>query len=207
MHYDVVFFDFDGTLVDSASAKRKAFFDLFPDTEGHVQIVGKVLDADPDGSRYVVIPRMAEAMRQAGLAVPDKGKIGSLIRRYGESSLHTVSRAPEMPGATRLLNALSKRSVTLYLCSNTPHDAIVHLVKARSWGRFFEDIAGHPTRKIDFVRRHIKRKEVSVDRVAFVGDGVSDEQAAARSGIRFFSVQQRHDLEKISVEMQITVHV
>lgn len=207
MHYDVVFFDFDGTLVDSAAAKRQAFFDLFPQTEGHVEVVRKALDADRDGSRYVVIPRMVEAMCQAGLDVPGGGKVELLTQQYGDSVLDAVCRVPEMPGATDLLRGLNKRNVGLYLCSNTPQDAIVSLVKARGWGGYFEDIAGYPTQKIDFVRQNIKRTEVPLDRVAFVGDGMSDQRAAARNGIKFLRIQHRTDLKKIGAEMEVAAHV
>ena len=59
-------FDFDGTLVASAPAKRQAFFDIFPAEAA--PIVAAVLADDPDGSRHVVIPRMITGARAQALA-------------------------------------------------------------------------------------------------------------------------------------------
>ncbi len=53
---DLFVFDFDGTLVDSAAAKRQAFYDLFP--SDCAAAVTAVLQRDPDGSRHALIPEM-----------------------------------------------------------------------------------------------------------------------------------------------------
>jgi len=188
MRYDVVFFDFDGTLVDSVSAKRQAFFDLFPDTEDHANVVQTVLESDPDGSRYIVIPRMIEEMRRTDLIVPEDGNSDRLARQYADNVMDAVCLAPEMPGAKHLLETLHSRNAALYLCSNTPHEAIVTLVKAKHWGGYFQDIVGYPTTKDDFVRRTIERSGVPVERVAYIGDGISDRKAAASSKINWFRI-------------------
>ncbi|NOZ10112.1 MAG: HAD family hydrolase [Gammaproteobacteria bacterium] len=207
MRYDVVFFDFDGTLVDSVSAKRQAFFDLFPDTEDHTNVVQTVLESDPDGSRYIVIPRMIEEMRQAGLVVPEDGNLDRLARQYARNAMDAVCLVPEMPGAKRLLESLHSRSVALYLCSNTPHEAIVPLVKAKHWDGYFQDIVGYPTTKDDFVRRTIERNGVPVERAAYIGDGISDRKAAASSAIKFYYIENRSDLQRIGSEMEDTVNL
>lgn len=202
MSYDVVFFDFDGTLVDSVPAKRQAFFDLFPHTEDHARVVRMVLEADPDGSRYLVIPRMVEEMRLIDLMVPEDGKPDRLTRKYATIVLDAVCRAPEMPGAKHLLETLHSRNTALYLCSNTPHEAIVQLLKAKHWDGYFQDIVGYPTVKDDFVRRTIERKGVPVEQVAYIGDGISDRKAAASSGIKFYCIRDRNDLIRIGSEME-----
>ena len=202
MRYDVVFFDFDGTLVDSVPAKRQAFFDLFPDTEDHARVVRMVLEADPDGSRYLVIPRMVEEMRRIDLKVPEDGNSDRLTQQYARNVMDAVCRAPEMPGAKHLLETLHRRNTALYLCSNTPHDAIVSLLKAKHWDGYFQDIVGYPTVKDDFVRRTIESNGVPVERVAYIGDGISDRKAAASSGIKFYCIRDRNDLICIGSEME-----
>mgnify|MGYP005646003315 CR=1 FL=1 len=207
MQYDVVFFDFDGTLVDSAAVKRQAFFDLFPDTEGHTKVVQMVLEADPDGSRYLVIPRMVEEMRRIDIMVPEDGNSDRLTQQYARNVLHAVCRATEMPGAKHLLETLHSKNTSLYLCSNTPHEAIVPLVKAKHWDGYFQDIVGYPTVKDDFVRRTIERNGVPVERVAYIGDGISDRKAAASSGIKFYCIRDRNDLIRIGSEMEGVVNL
>jgi phosphoglycolate phosphatase-like HAD superfamily hydrolase len=207
MRYEAVFFDFDGTLVDSAAAKKQAFFDLFPPTERHRAIVEDVLGADPDGSRYVVIPRIVEAMRSAKLDIPSGDDVEALIREYGQAALEAVIRAPEMPDASRLLDTLRLNNVDLYLCSNTPQDAIELLLESRGWRSYFADVAGYPQVKEEFVHRLLHNKGMSPRRAAFVGDGVSDERAAKANDIVFYVIKSKGDLKEVAQRMNISLDV
>ena len=117
-------FDFDGTLVASAPAKRQAFFDIFPAQAE--PIVAAVLAEDPDGSRHVVIPRMITGARAQAIALADE----DYVTRYGEVSEQAVAVAPELPGATELLRRLSPL-MELHVCSNTPQDTVRRHVAAR----------------------------------------------------------------------------
>lgn len=207
MRYEAMFFDFDGTLVDSAAAKRRTFFELFPKTDRHVEIVDGVLAADPDGSRYDVIPRIVQEMRSAQIVAPRLDDVESLIQQYGESALCAVRQAPEIPGATRFLDYLLSENVDIYLCTNTPQDAIESLLAARRWRHYFVDVAGYPTRKTEFVRRHLRRKSVSPQRAAFVGDGASDEEAARLNGVDFFKIENNGDLGNVAMNMVASLDV
>lgn len=207
MRYEAVFFDFDGTLVDSAAAKKQAFFDLFPRTELHREIVEDVLGSDPDGSRYEVIPRIVEGMRVAKLDIPPDDDVEALVRKYGQAALEAVSQAPEMPHASRLLDALHLDNVDLYLCSNTPQDAVERLVTSRGWRSYFLDVAGYPQLKDEFVHRHLCRKDVSPRRAVFVGDGVSDERAAKVNDVAFYAIKNKGDLRKVAQRMNIDLDV
>lgn len=207
MRYEMVFFDFDGTLVDSVAAKKQAFFDLFPSTERHKEIVKNVLGADPDGSRYVVIPRIVEAMRLARLDIPPGEDTEALVQKYGQAALEAVSRAPEMPDASHLLDALRLDNVELYLCSNTPQDAVELLLESRGWRSYFADVAGYPQVKEEFVHRYLHNKGMSPRRAAFVGDGVSDERAAKANDIAFYAVRTKGDLRKVAQRMNTSLDV
>jgi phosphoglycolate phosphatase len=118
MRFDAVIFDFDGTLVDSARAKYQAFFSLFPPSDEHRAVVASVLERDPDGSRYQVIPRMFQEMVGRGLSVPAHHSPGDRIEAYGELVLAAVKQAQEIRGASELLQALRGRCA-VYISSNT----------------------------------------------------------------------------------------
>ena len=179
--FDVVFFDFDGTLVRSVEAKRAAFFSIFPDTAGHRAVIERTLAADPDGSRHVVIPRMVEAMRTQGLEVPP----GDFVEAYGMAALSAVRACPEMPGAGALLKALGGR-VHRVVFSNTPHGPLQALIQGRGWERLVDEVYGYPARKADTIRAVLARIGSVPARAAVTGDGVSDEAAARETGCAFF---------------------
>ena len=193
MPFDAAVFDFDGTLVDSAGAKRDSFFAIFPDTDVHRQVVAKVLADDPDGSRHRVIPRMLERMLSLGLMAGGSANVDRLIHRYGEVSEAAVARAAELPGASALLEVLAPR-IQLHLCSNTPEAAVRSHVAARGWAAHFKSVDGYPVTKPGKVAKILRDGGFSPGRVAVIGDGVSDEDAARANGCRFLAIRSAADL-------------
>jgi phosphoglycolate phosphatase-like HAD superfamily hydrolase len=190
MPFDAVLFDFDGTLVDSAEAKYRAFFAIFPATPAHRAIVENVLSDDPDGSRHKVIPLMAKQMREAGLGGASNAQ---LILHYGEEAEAAVAKAHEFPGASDMLAQLAPR-MALHLCSNTPEGVVRGHVKVRGWSDHFRSVDGYPTTKKAKLAQMLSEGGYETSRVAVVGDGLSDEEAARVNDCRFLAVRQPSDL-------------
>jgi len=199
MRFDAIIFDFDGTLVDSAGVKYDSFFKLFPATENHRAIVKDVLAADPDGSRHAVIPRMIETMRRRGLDVSNE----NLVARYGEIVEAGVSAASECPGASNLLAQL-RGQAKLYIASNTPQEAVCYQAALRGWASHFDGIFGHPARKADVARDILRAENVLPHRLAVIGDGISDEEAARANGCVFIKIAAPSDLAKAARELELT---
>ena len=193
MPFDAAIFDFDGTLVDSAKPKRDAFFAIFPYTPGHHAIVNGVLEEDPDGSRHRVIPLMIERIQAAGLDPDHALLVSDLVARYGTVSEAAVKRAPELQGASALLAALSPY-MQLHLCSNTPRETVRAHVEARGWTSYFATVEGHPSVKAAKVERVIRDGGFEAQRVAVIGDGISDQDAARANGCRFIGIKSPADL-------------
>lgn len=195
--YDAVFFDFDGTLIDSEKLKKDAFFELFPSEADYERIVREVLSSDPDGSRYAVIPRMVDRIERGGLSIPGGENAEALIARYGDLVLDLVAKAEEMPGATYVLKELQTAGVYLFLCSNTPEEPLLQVLAARSWLKYFNEISGYPARKEGFVANVLRERSISPDRVLMVGDGPSDEEAARRNSVEFIRVDGFRNLDEV----------
>jgi len=195
MRFKAAVFDFDGTLVASAPAKRKAFFDIFPAGPDYAAVIDAVLAADPDGSRHDVIPRMTAQMSARGLELPAHGDAAGRIAAYGEAALRAVQACPEHPGATALLTELHRRCL-VYLVSNTPHDALQELVNGRGWAPLFHGVFGHPHDKTETLAAIMGEHSLATEDVAMVGDGVSDAAAAVGVGCRFFEVREPGDLAR-----------
>lgn len=193
--FDAVIFDFDGTLVASAPAKRQAFFDIFP--AAAAPVVAAVLAEDPDGSRHRVIPRMIEGARALGIPLPEH----DYVTRYGDASEQAVAAAPELPGATALLRRLSSL-LELHVCSNTPEDTVRRHVAARGWTPYLRSVEGYPTVKRDKIAAVIAARGLHPSRVAMVGDGISDEEAAAANACAFFRIAAPQDLMRAGQSLE-----
>lgn len=194
MRFDAVVFDFDGTLVDSAAAKRNAFFTIFPADPAYAAVVEAVLDDDPDGSRYKVIPRMLAEMRARGLPVAtDAASATARIAAYADAAVAAVEACPELPGAGATLQRLAP-ACRLYVASNTPHDDLLKLLDGRGWRRHLAAAFGYPHDKVETVAAILRETGLAATRLAVVGDGVSDRRAAEANGCTFFAIRAPGDL-------------
>ena len=187
MRFEAIVFDFDGTLIQSAEAKHEAFYRLFPDEAPYREIVASTLRTDPDGSRHDVIPRMVEAMAMRGLALPPGQSPIDRIGAYAQAIHAIQAKVPECPGASDLLRALH-RHATLYVSSNTPEVDLATLIEKRGWNSYFAGWFGHPRNKKETLATIVAKHGGDPKRVAVVGDGESDELAAAAVGCHFCRV-------------------
>jgi phosphoglycolate phosphatase-like HAD superfamily hydrolase len=187
MRFRAVVFDFDGTLIDSADAKREAFFRLFPPEQPYRAIVTRVLAADPDGSRHAVIPRMIEAMEKQKLPLPVGQNVTDRIGAYAQAVYAAQRTAEECPRAGALLRELKDRTA-VYISSNTPEPDLGNLVAARGWSDLVNGLFGHPRDKRETLAMLVERHDGAKSDVAVVGDGESDERAARAVGCPFFRV-------------------
>lgn len=187
MRFEAIVFDFDGTLIQSAEAKHEAFYRLFPDEEPYRDIVANALRDDPDGSRHDVIPRMVAAMTKRALALPPGQSAVDRIGAYAQAVYAIQANAPECPGATDLLRTLH-RHATLYISSNTPEVDLATLIEKRGWRPYFAGWFGHPRSKKHTLTTLVAKHGGDPKRLAVVGDGESDELAAASVGCHFYRV-------------------
>jgi phosphoglycolate phosphatase-like HAD superfamily hydrolase len=199
---DVIFFDFDGTLVDSAAIKRNCFYSIFPDTPECRSIVSAVLFANPEASRHEVIPLMVEKMLSRGPALVPGMTVKIAIETYTSQVLAAVMACDEMPGAGSLLVALS---ALLQICivSNTPDSDLRKLIEARNWHKLVKSIDGYPKRKTDIISDRLSAFGVSPKRALVVGDGRSDEEAAAANGCAFHKIAGSDDLLRLAAMLEI----
>jgi phosphoglycolate phosphatase-like HAD superfamily hydrolase len=200
MRFELVIFDFDGTLVDSNSAKYDAFFSLFPSDAPYRSIVRSVLEQRPEASREIVVPEMIQRMRADGLPAAVEMQADAKIRLYGDLTDEAVGKCPELPGASGLLRALHASSIKVAISSNTPHATLRRLVAARGWMSWLVSATGTPATKTATAARLLAENGVAPERAAVVGDGRSDRESAEAVGAAFFAVRRASDLEKLGKE-------
>lgn len=205
MRFRAIVFDFDGTLVDSAAAKRQAFFDIFPDSSAHRAVISQVLREDPDGSRHRVIPRMVGDMHGRGLPHAEDGTAAHYIEAYAQAALTAVRACPEIPGAGRLLRSLWTAGIGIYVCSNTPHDALTALIRDRGWSAQVTACFGHPHDKSESIAAILAGDGLQPFELAVVGDGISDQEAAAANNCPFFHIAAADDLLRHAVAWEVCV--
>ncbi len=177
-------FDFDGTLVDSNSIKRRAFdvcFSHFPEWETQIKPYCY-------GNNHIQRQEKFQHIYEHILKKPYTPEIAhDLHRRYEEATTLPVSRAREIPGAEAFLARMAGRYPTAVV--STPPNRILHaILQARGWTHYFVDIQGAPVNKTEWVKNYAQRKGLNVQQCLFFGDTPEDARAAYAAGCPFVAV-------------------
>jgi len=190
VRFKVIVFDFDGTLVDTASAKREAFFEVLPE-KCHAA-VESVLNANPDGSRHSVIPSMLDETRRRGAEVRDLD-VETAVAAYSDAVKHAVKTASDVTGVHDVLDWATGLA-PVYIFSMTPENELSDAISQRSWSGYITETFGYPSVKKDVLARLIERHGAQPEDVLVVGDGQSDCDAAAAHGCCFYQISPAHPL-------------
>jgi phosphoglycolate phosphatase len=179
--FDVVVFDLDGTLADTA-----------PDLTASLNHALGELGRPPIPAEDVrhMVGHGVRALLHKGLAATggvdealvDRG-VPIFIDYY---HAHIADGSRPFDGVETALTELDARGVRLAICTNKLEGLAGQLVAALGWGDRFVTIVGGdtlPQRKPDPAPVHAAIARAGGGRAAFVGDSISDTDAARAAGI------------------------
>jgi phosphoglycolate phosphatase-like HAD superfamily hydrolase len=180
---DLIVFDFDGTICESANVKTDAFYELYLDEQGpdfaaavrryHLEFAGV--------SRYEKIRYIEETMLERRCTSERMDEIADL---FGDLVRGQVVASPLVPGVADFF-AAHKGQVPMLVASATPTDELRSIIAARDIQEWFDEVEGSPALKGDIIASFLARRRVSRDRAMMVGDQFSDLDAAQASGVLF----------------------
>lgn len=184
---DLVVFDFDGTLCESADVKTDAFHRMYLEEAGE-EIAARVRAhhlAHAGASRYEKIRHYEEVL--LGRPCNDV-RLEELASRFARLVFEAVVAAPMVPGADDFLAAYA-HVVPIGVASATPVDELRAIITAKGLQQFFAAIDGYPTTKGDAVLQFLDRFGAAASRTVMVGDQPSDRAAAIAAGTQFVGVR------------------
>lgn len=199
--FDVVAFDLDGTLADTAP-------DLAAALNHTLTALGRPI-VDPGSVRHMV-GQGAKALLRKGLATSgEAGEAfldGSVPRTDPEIEKLVEEGFPIYldyysanicvgttcyPALEAALDALGARGVKLAICTNKPERLTHQLIEALGWTGRFDAIVGAdtlPVRKPDPAPLYEAIARAGGGRAAFVGDSITDADTARAAGLPFVAV-------------------
>ncbi len=180
----LIFFDFDGVIVESVSIKTNAFAKLFED-ECDV-VVKQITDyhiANTGISRFDKIKYIYNNFLNR--AISDE-HFDFLCNKFADLVVENVINAPYVIGALEFLERYSS-VYTCFVVSATPHDELCQIIKQRKLTYHFKGIYGAPQKKADIVRGILLNETVESYNALYIGDAISDYNAAKENKVKFIA--------------------
>jgi phosphoglycolate phosphatase len=184
--FDVVAFDLDGTLADTA-----------PDLTGALNHALAALGRPtiPPESVRQLIGHGGRALLKRGLAA--SGEAPEALVEQGYPILiehyagHICDGTKLFPGIDRALDTVERAGAALAICTNKPEALTIKLLEALGWtDRFAAVVGGNtlPVRKPDPAPLLEAVARAGGGRAAFVGDSIVDAETARAAGLPFVAV-------------------
>ena len=180
-----IIFDFDGVILDSVEIKTRAFARLFEEHGPEVsrQVVEHHL-AHGGVSRFRKFAHIYEHILHRPMPEGESERLGE---KFSALVFDEVTKAAWIPGAPEFLQQHHGRCL-FFIASGTPQDELERIVRLRDLEKYFTGVFGSPATKDEIIRRIMTRYDLNAPEVMFVGDAMTDYQAAQAGKVSFIGI-------------------
>jgi len=181
----LVFFDFDGVVLDSAGIKTEAFPEVFIEYPEHKVAITNYHLANQGMSRYEKFEWIYQTLLNEELTEEKSSELGA---RFSEIVLEKILACDFMPGAKKLLSYYKDIGVPAVVASGTPYQELLTIIHKRELDHYFADIWGSPMKKAEIIKILTGIHGTAPADCLFLGDASTDYEAAKSMGVPFQAV-------------------
>lgn len=193
--FDLVMFDLDGTLVDTAGELADAVNDTLAELGMRAVDPARVRDWIGNGTRELLVSALAEASgwpRQSLRGSAQLARAASRFDPHYENRCGT--RSMPYPGVVQVLQQLRARKIRLALVTNKDGRFTRALLAHHQLAAWFDPVLcaeDVPRRKPapDAILLCLRRCAVAPSRALFVGDSAIDVASARNAGVQVWAVE------------------
>lgn len=180
--YQAIFFDFDGVLVESVDIKTEAFQTLYRDQDAvTIQSIVEHHLAHEGISRVEKIEYFHRHHLDVELT---QQELAVLAAQYSELVKDDVIACESVPGSLEFLNSTSGK-LPIFVVSGTPEPELKDIIERRAMDGYFTSVHGSPRHKAPIVRDLLNDHGLEAQNCLFVGDAMTDYNAAADTNLQF----------------------
>ena len=186
-----VFLDFDGVILDSVDIKTRAFRELFKGYSD--QVLRQVMDYHRLHGGISRVEKIRHAHAEFIGNPLSEADLAAWSTRFSDLVMEKVVATEWIAGARDFLEQ-AYRDLPLFVVSGTPEAELAEVIRRRDMGHYFTEVCGSPVRKPQHVNRIIKRYGLNRSQCFFVGDALTDYDAARETGVQFIGIQGEVEL-------------
>lgn len=180
--FNTIFFDFDGVIAESVSAKTEAFRDLY--APYGKDISDKVVDhhiRHGGVSRFEKFKIYHEEFLNKTIS---QDGIDNLAKQFSDLVLNKVINSDEVKGAHQFIEKYAEK-LNFWIITGTPTDEIKIIADKRNLSQYFIGIHGSPKNKKYWTEHLLEKHNLKREEVIFLGDATTDYDAAEYSNLNF----------------------
>ncbi len=186
MNLEAVFFDFDGVIVDSIAIKTDAFGQIYHQFGNDIE--KKVIDyhlLNGGISRFDKFRYWHKNYLNIEINSHELDELGS---QFSDLVFQKIIEADYVEGVLETLSLLKSHKIPTYIVSGTPDNEIKQIVSGKDLNIFFDEVHGSPRSKEVIVEEILSREFYDPMRCLFVGDSLSDLNAALCNNLQFLGI-------------------
>ncbi|MDO9566761.1 MAG: HAD family hydrolase [Candidatus Desulfaltia sp.] len=192
MNWEAVFFDFDGVILDSVDVKTRAFAKMF--REYGPEVEKKVVEYHLNNGGVSRFDKFRYFYEKILNKPVDEEIIKGLSKQFSNLVVDEILASPFMPGAKESLENLKEKEIPCYIVSATPYEEINLIVEKKDLKEYFKEVHGSPRKKWEICQEIINRKNYNPQNCLFLGDAMSDYEAAQKNGICFLGIVRGNEV-------------
>jgi len=167
--------------LESVDIKTAAFVDLFKDFPEHLDEIKEYHLLNGGISRQRKFCHIYKNILKKPLS---EKKINELCRKFRKLVIDKVVAADFVGGAQEFLQK-NAGHFEMFVASGTPQEEIEEVVQSKGLIKYFAGVYGSPKTKDKIVSDIMKKDRFKQEEVLFVGDSITDLNAAKETGVHF----------------------
>jgi HAD superfamily hydrolase (TIGR01549 family) len=177
-----IIFDFDGVIVDSVDIKGEAFCHLFRQQPEEIRQQIADLHANHAGmTRHEKFKIICQEFLNQPATAADLERLSAEFSRF---CVEKIISTAYIRGAFEFISK-HHTDYDLYVASSAPESELKEIVNRRGIDGFFKGVFGTPRKKAEICREIMQMGKLAPEHVAFIGDSITDLEAATQCGTHF----------------------
>jgi HAD superfamily hydrolase (TIGR01549 family) len=180
--YQTILFDFDGVLAESMNVKTEAFIILFE--EFGEKIVKKVVNHHIENGGISRYEKIRYYYSQFLNKLLSDEEVNAIAEKFSTLVVDKVVESESVKGVKDFLEKYFNH-MDFYVVSGTPQKELELIIIKRDMQKYFKGIYGTPATKPEIIGKIIKENNYNKEKIIFIGDSLSDYNAANKVDIPF----------------------